>query len=301
LEAHHAAWGTYYFLGEYDKAFEHTQAGLAIYDRAQHEPLSVHYGVHDAGSCALYESALALWNMGYLDQARDRQAQAVALAKQLTLPANIADAYSYAGLFSQLLREPQQTQRYVQFALQISNEKGYPFTRILSVVLLGWSLATQGQWAEGIALARQGLDAAEETSMRLHYSQLSAMLAEILISAGRHEEAIEVLNEGIRRFEMYHDLLCAADLWTLKGDALLVLNAGYDAVEECYQAALALARRLGAQVSALRAATRLVQFQLDRGHAEAGFLALQEIYAGFSEGHDTPDLRFARKLLEQQV
>ena len=68
LEAHHAAWGPYYFLGDYDKAFEHMQAGLAIYDRAQHEPLSVHYGVHDAGACALYESALALWNMGYLDQ-----------------------------------------------------------------------------------------------------------------------------------------------------------------------------------------------------------------------------------------
>ncbi len=301
LEAHHAAWGPYYFLGDYDKAFEHMQAGLAIYDRAQHEPLSVHYGVHDAGACALYESALALWNMGYLEKARNRQARAVALAKELTLPANIADAKSYAGLFSQLLREPQQTQGYAQLALQISNEKGYPYTRILSAVLLGWSLAMQGQMAEGIALARQGLNAANETSLRLHYSQLSAMLAEILMAAGRHEEAIDVLDEGIRRFEQYRDLLCAADLWTLKGDALLALNTDYNAVEECYQNALALARRLGARVSTLRAVTRLAQFQLDRGQAESGFLALQEIYAGFSEGHDTPDLRFARKLLEQQI
>ncbi len=79
------------------------------------------------------------------------------------------------------------------------------------------------------------------------------------------------------------------------------MNASNDAVEECYQAALVLARQLGAQTSALRAATRLAQFQLGCGHAEAGFLALQEIYAGFSEGHDTPDLRFARKLLEQQI
>ena len=196
LEAHHAAWGSYYFHGDYDKAFEHMQAGLVIYDRTQHEPLSVHYGVHDAGACALYESALALWNMGFLDKAHEHQARAVALAKELTLPANIADAYSYAGLFYQLLREPQQTQQYAQLALQISNEKGYPYTRILSAVLLGWSLAMQGQMAEGIALARQGLDAANETSLRLHYSQLAAMLAEILMAAGRHEEAIEVLERG---------------------------------------------------------------------------------------------------------
>ena len=76
LEAHHAAWGPYYFLGDYDKAFEHMQAGLAIYDRALHEPLSVHYGVHDAGACALYESALALWSMGFLDKAHEHQARA---------------------------------------------------------------------------------------------------------------------------------------------------------------------------------------------------------------------------------
>ncbi len=263
------------------------EAGLAVYERALHEPLSVYYGVHDAGACALYEGALALWNMGYLDEACNRQTRAVALASELTLPANIADAFSYAGLFSQLLRQPQQTQRHAQLALQISNEQGYPYTRILSAVLLGWSLAMQGQMAEGIAIARQGMNAANEASLRLHYSQLSAMLAETLMAAGRHEEAIEVLDEGIRRFEIYHDVLCAADLWTLKGDAQLVLNAGCDMVEECYQNALALARRLGARVSALRAATRLAQFQHSRGRGEAGRHALLEAYNGFSEGRDS--------------
>jgi tetratricopeptide (TPR) repeat protein len=123
------------------------------------------------------------------------------------------------------------------------------------------------------------------------------MLAEILMAAGRHEEAIDALDEGIRRFERYHDLLCAADLWTLKGDAQLVLNAGCDMVEECYQNALALARRVGAQVSALRAVTRLAQFQHDRGHGEEGYRELQELYACFAEGHDTPDLQMAARVL----
>lgn len=297
LEAHHAVWGSCFFLGDYGQAFEHMQSGLAIYDRLQHEPLSVHYGVHDAGSCALYEGALALWNMGCLDQASDRLARAVALAKELTFPANIADAYSYAGFFYHLLRDPASTGFFAKPALQISTDKGYPYTRILSAVLLGWSLAMQGQVAQGLALARQGMDDADATGLRLHYSQLSAMLAEILMAAGRHEEAIEVLDEGIRRFETYHDLLCAADLWTLKGDAQLALSAGCDAVEECYQNGLALARRLGAQVSALRAATRLAQLHHSRGRAEAGRRALLEAYNGFSEGHDSPDLRTAAEVL----
>lgn len=272
------------------------QTGLAIYDRLKHEPLSVHYGVHDAGSCALYEGALALWNMGCLDQARDRLARAVALAKELTFPANIADAYSYAGFFYHLLRDPASTGFFAEPALQISTDKGYPYTRILSAVLLGWSLAMQGQVAEGLALASQGMDDADATGLRLHYSQLTAMLAEILMAAGRHEEAIDALDKGIRRFEIYHDLLCAADLWTLRGDALRASQAGCDETEECYQRALSLAHRLGAQVSALHAVTRLVQFQHQYGNAENRH-KLNEIYDWFSEGHDTPDLRAAADVL----
>ena len=296
LEAHHAIWGPHYFLGEYAQAFEHMQAGLAIYDRAQHEHLSVHYGVHDAGQCALYESALALWNMGFLEQAKNRHTRALDLASGLTLPANIADAYSYAGMFCQLLRDPQQAERFARIALTISNEKGYPYMRILSAGALGWSLALQGQTAEGIALARQGIDLAQETGLHLHYSQLAAMLGEILILAGRHEEAIDVLEEGIRRFEIFRDLLCAADLWTLKGDALLALRAGDDEIEGCYRQGLTQARELGAQVSALRAATRLTQFELHRGQAGSS-AELQMIYASFTEGLDTPDLRAAADVL----
>ena len=296
LEAHHALWGPYFFLGEYDKAFAHTRAGLAIYDLAQHERLSVHYGVHDAGSCALCEGALALWNMGFPEQARSQQASADALAQRLTLPANIAEAYGYAGLVYQLLREPRRTQEVAQKALQLSNEIGSPSARILSAVLLGWSLAMQGQVAEGLALARQGMDGVDATGLRLHYSQLAVMLAEVLMAAGRHEEAVDALDEGIRRFDLYHDLLCAADLWTLRGDALCALNADYDEIEACYQRALTVARQESAQVSALRAATRLVEFQREQGVA-ASRHRLQEIYDWFSEGHDTPDLRAAADVL----
>jgi tetratricopeptide (TPR) repeat protein len=247
--------------------------------------------VHDAGACALYEGALALWNMGFLDQARERLARSVVAAKELTFPANIADAYSYAGFFYHLLRDPARTGFFAEPALQISTDKGYPYTRILSAVLLGWSLAMQGQVAEGLALARQGMDAAEETSLRLHYSQLAAMLAEILMAAGRQEEAIQVLDEGIRRFEAYHDLLCAPELWSLKGDALHALNAPCDEIKACYRAALFLACGLGTQVSALRAATHLAQFQHGLGPWEEGRRELQEIYDWFDEGHDTPDFK----------
>ena len=210
LEAHHAIWGPCFFLGDYEQALAHMEIGLAIYDRAEHEPLSVHYGVHDAGSCALYESALALWNMGYLDQARRQLARTTSLGQELVLPANIADAYAYAGLCHQLLRDPSTVQQFAEPALQISMDKGYPYSRILGAGLLGWSLSMQGQTAEGLALARQAMAAVEEYDQKVHYSQLAAMLAECLMLAGRHAEAVDVADEAIVCFEKFRDILLRA-------------------------------------------------------------------------------------------
>ncbi len=297
LEGQHAVWGPYFFMGDYTHAFAHMQAGLALYDRAQHERLSIDFGVHDSASCALYEGALALWNMGLLDQAREREARSISLAHKLSLPANVADAFSYAALFYQLLADPLQVERFAAPALQISEEKGYPFTKILSAVPLGWSRARQGRMSEGLALALGGLNDARALDMRLHYSHLSAMTAEVLIAAGRHGEALALLEEAIDRFETQRDLICAADLWRLKAEALLALEAGRPAVEACLRTSLAQAQELGARVSALRAVTRLAQLQVEQGPAVGVREQLQELYSKFTEGHDTPDLAAAKAVL----
>ncbi len=299
LEAHHAVWGPYYFLGEFDKALAHIQQGLQLYDHPAHEALSVEYGVHDACACALYESALVYWSMGLLDQASAWLERAVAHASELTLPANIADADAYAGLVYYLLRDPVRTQAAADRSLTVSVAKGYPYTRFLSSVALGWSLAVQGNPAEGVALARQGMAASIEFGQRLHHSQLAAMLAEACLLAGHDVEALDVADEGIASFAAYRDLICAPDLWLLKGEALSRLGAPATEVEECFAAGLALARELGARVSELRAATRLAQFQQLHGRAGAGRQTLQELYARFTAGHDNPDLRAAQALLAE--
>jgi adenylate cyclase len=297
LEAHHAAWGPYYFLGQYDRAFAHMHQGLARYQQPEHEALSAEYGVHDACACALYESALAYWQMGRLDQARAWLARSVAHTRLLTLPANLADADAYAGLVYHLLREPARVQAASGRALALSVEKGYPYPRALASVALGWSLAVQGEVAEGIALARQGMAAGVALGQRLHHSQLAAMLAEACLLAGHNVEALEVVEEAIASFAAWRDLLCAPDLWLLKAEALAALGAGEEQVEACQRAALSLARELGAKTSELHAATHLARLLQRQGQAAEGLPALMESYSWFTEGHDTPDLLAARTLL----
>ena len=98
------------------------ERGLTLYDRAAHEMLSVEYGVHDARACALYESALALWNMGFVEQARGQAGRIPRPRSRTTFPANLADSFGYAGLLFHLLHDPQRANPMPR-ALQISTEK----------------------------------------------------------------------------------------------------------------------------------------------------------------------------------
>lgn len=299
LEAHHAVWGPCYFLGEYEQGFAYMERGLALYDRATHERLSVEYGVHDARSCALYESALALWNMGFIDQARCKLDASLAHAHELTLPANIADSFAYAGLIFHLLRGPQRAQSTAETALQISTEKSYRYSGFLSGMTLGWSLAAQGHVAEGVTLAEQAMAASENLGQRLHRSQLAAMLAETYVLADRYGEAVAIADAGIVEFGRFRDLVCAPDLWLLKGDALHALGMADDQVEACYQAALTLARELRAKVSELRAAVSLARLRRRQGRSADGHRLLHKVYGWFNEGFDAVDLQIASRLLRE--
>jgi hypothetical protein len=90
------------------------------------------------------------------------------------------------------------------------------------------------------------------------------------------------------------------ELLVLRGDIHAALDdrgtAGSSAAAS-YEAALDGARRLGARMSELRAATRLCGFAADDQRA-ARLHDLRSVYETFTEGFATADLAEAREILE---
>ncbi len=68
--------------------------------------------------------------------------------------------------------------------------------------------------------------------------------------------------------------------------------------EAAFQQAVGIARGRGAKVLELRAATRLGHLWFDDNKREHARDLPEPIYGGFSEGHDTPDLKDAQELLD---
>ena len=70
----------------------------------------------------LSQAAWTLWIQGYPDQALDKSAQAVALARKLSHPYSLAAALSFGAMVLQLCRDTAATQEHAEAAiLGISN------------------------------------------------------------------------------------------------------------------------------------------------------------------------------------
>jgi predicted ATPase len=83
----------------------------------------------------------------------------------------------------------------------------------------------------------------------------------------------------------------------LQAELLSTQGAPELAIETCYRQALELAQRQQARALALRAAMGLARRWQTVGRDDEARRLLASIYAWFTEGMDTPDLRAAHTLL----
>ena len=131
-----------------------------------------------------------------------------------------------------------------------------------------------------------------------------AMLAEAYGDAGQPEDALGMLAEAQAAVDSTGERWWEAEIRRLKGELTLKLpapaetSASEDLAEECFHQALTIARALRAP-SLVCTTMSLSRLRLRQGRREEARSALAEIYASFTEGFDTPDLKEAKTLLEE--
>ena len=94
-----------------------------------------------------------------------------------------------------------------------------------------------------------------------------------------------------------------AELYRLKARALLVRDApnARSEAQSLLEQALSTARSQHAKALELRAAMDIAELRIDQGGREEALGVLAAVYARFSEGFDTQDLKRAKALLDLAV
>jgi predicted ATPase/DNA-binding SARP family transcriptional activator len=290
-----------YYLGEFAQAREHCQQGLALYDPQQRRSHIFLYGNDTGAFCQMIEG-LALWHLGYPDQALKRTRKVLTLAQELSHPFNLAVALYLTAALHQLRREVQTVQERVEALLEISAERRFAIFLAWGTALRGWALAEQGEIEEGIAQMQQGLAIWRTTGGEVWLPIPLSLLAEADGKVGKAEEGLALLTEGLGLVDKNGERCWEAELHRLKGELLLKQNEGetcFHDAEPCFRQALEVARCQSAKSWELRAAMSLSQLWQKQGKREEARKLLTEIYGWFTEGFDTPDLKEAKALLEE--
>jgi predicted ATPase len=301
LEAHWGLGVTLCFLGEFASSRQHSECGVALYDTQQHRAHALLYGDDPGVGCLSY-AALALWFLGYADQALERIHAALTLAQKLSHPFSLAYVLGAAAWLHQYRREPQATYTYGEAKIALSQARGFPMRQAQGTILRGWALAAQGQREEGIAQIHQGLAAFRTTGGELNRTYYLALLAEVYGQGGQVDEGLRALTEALAGVQSGRERWWEAELYRLKGETLLA-QAG--TTQKCAEAAqyfhvaLETARHQQAKSLELRAATSLSRLWQQQGKRDAARQLLAEIYGWFTEGFDTADLCEARALLAE--
>jgi adenylate cyclase len=289
-------------IGEFAAAREHLEQAVALYDFDRHRSLGPQYG-DDPGVTSLGFLALALWFLGHPDRALERSRAGEALAERLAAPYSIAFARDFRAWVHVRRGEPAAALACSDALVTLAAEQGFDFFRAEGTIFRGWARAQQGDVDSGIAEMRDGVAAHRASGAEMGRPSHLALLAETYAAARQPDAGLAVLEEALATVAATGERSNEADLYRLKGECLRqkAKSAGRKALveeaEACLHEALAIARRQGACVFALRAALALCQLRETRRDGGAARRLLAEIHAGFREGFDTADLRAVRRVL----
>lgn len=301
LEATYAM-GTYLFhhgsLGEAQRYLEQT---LTLFDRAQHGDHALLYA-QDPQVVALTYLALALWCQGWLDQARARSQEAIAIARQIEHPYSLVVALTYAGVLHQFADEAAACGEMAAQAYALAQQQGFSLWISMSGFLQGWSLAQQGDAQSGLGLMMQHAEGFRKTGAELGSAYSAAMLAQCLHHFGQTDGARLIMQQALALLDKTHEQLCAAEIQRIEGE--LRLAAGGQNQENValaragFEAALSIARKQNARWWELRAALSLVRHSQNDDHLSTAIQQLKSILDWFTEGANQPVIQEARLVLQ---
>jgi predicted ATPase/class 3 adenylate cyclase len=299
LEAHHTLWTTRLLLGELPLARAHLEQGLALYDPQQHRALAVLYG-HDPGVCCRSVAAVALWVLGYPNQALRQQYAAHTLAQEVAHPPSLAFTRMLAAIACQLRREAHAAHEQAEALISLAMEQGFALFLAIGGILRGGALTALGQRGEQIGQIRQELAAMRETGTALWVPYFLGLLAEAYAQEGQVEVGLATLAEALAAAQATGERWGEAELYRLRG-VLLMRQTGTppEDAETCLRRALDVARRQEAKALELRAAVSLSRLWQRQSKQDEARALLTPIYSWFTEGFDTADLQEAKGLLDE--
>jgi predicted ATPase len=184
--------------------------------------------------------------------------------------------------------------------IAFSEENGFTQWVNMGRFYRGWALAELGQPERGINEMQEGIDGMHRMRGAPFLQYFITVLARVRASMAEAEKALSMMNEALDHIERSGEKAEHAEMLRLKGEVVLIFDPVATAeAEDCFRAALEIARAQEAKWWELRTSVSLAHLLSDTNRRDEARTLLTEIYNWFTEGFDLADLQDARSLLEE--
>jgi DNA-binding winged helix-turn-helix (wHTH) protein/predicted ATPase len=318
MRGHWALGINFMHFGEFAPSLEHFEKALLLCDHERHLDDAVLYAQNPGVAIPCF-AAWSLWFLGQPDRALGRIGEALTLALELSEPHGLAHALFFAAILHQLRGEWRMALEHAEAAIAVSREHGLVLYQAMATVTRGWALTKQGLQEESIVQMRQGIVAHQATGTEVILPHFLALLVEALHTTGQVEEGLCAVEEALAVVHRNGECYYQAELYRLKGELLLTQSAGRGVsraamgrktmveaeppaivnAESCFSHSIKIAQRQRAKSLEIRAVVSLARLYQKQCKQQKARCLLAPIYARFTEGFNTVDVREAKTLLDE--
>jgi class 3 adenylate cyclase/tetratricopeptide (TPR) repeat protein len=243
-------------------------------------------------------TSLALWQLGLADQARALIHEQAELVKGM-VPGNICMGYLGACSLYLHMQEANLLMEHALAMKKMAADNNLPNFISWGSIYEGAASILQGNHQQGIEGLTRGVAEYLATGTHSSLGQYLGYLARGYAGMENMEKALETIEDAFGAAR--EELMLMPELHRVRGNLLAqrALDNDLEEAEKAYREAIAVSQKFGSLTQELRAVARLGRLLQSCGRGTEARALLAPLYARFTEGFDTSDLRNAKSLLDE--
>ena len=285
--------------GDFVGGKERYDRALAIYDPAEHGPLTTRSG-RDVGVTLLLVRSHNIWILGYPTTSRNDGERAVNEAREISHAATLMYALWLASWLHMYCGAYAEAQPLLdELAALAGEEDATLFWKATEIAFRGALFALTGKASDAVRAITSGITSLRSTGATLYEPWHLWHLALAYAELGQLDDARRCIDDAMDKVERSKEKWCEAEVHRIAGEiALKSLAPDTEKAEKYFDRALAVARQQQEKSWELRAAMSMARLWRDQGKLQQARELLAPVYGWFTEGFDTLDLKDAKALLD---
>jgi tetratricopeptide (TPR) repeat protein len=199
---------------------EHYDRALAIYDPAEHGPLTTRSG-RDVGVALLSSRSGCLWLLGYPAASRTDAEHALKNARETGQATTLMHALFRAGYRNIYGGNYAAAKAQLDQLIALADERGAPYWQAVGTAVLGWLFAVTGKASDAVRAITSGITSLRSTGATLYEPQHLQYLAMAYAELGHLDDAWRCIDDAIETIERSKEKWGEAEVHRIAGEIAL--------------------------------------------------------------------------------